>query len=59
MNSAYSKKLAMAMKCGGMADKKGYKKGGAVSGFKPCAHCKTPAKCKKAGKCLGKAVKKK
>jgi hypothetical protein len=54
MNSAYSKKLAMAMKCGGMADKKGYKKGGAVSGFKPCKGCPTPAKCKKAGKCLKK-----
>ena len=26
----------------------------AKAGFKPCAHCKTPAKCKKAGKCLAK-----
>jgi len=41
---------------GGMADKMGYKKGGAVA-FKPCASCKTPAKCKKAGKCLAKAKK--
>ena len=24
--------------------------------FKPCAHCKTPAKCKKAGKCLAKSA---
>ena len=40
---------------GGMADKKmGYKKGGTVA-FKPCASCKSPAKCKKAGKCLAKA----
>ena len=30
-----------------------YKAGGKV--FKPCAHCKTPAKCKAAGKCLKKA----
>ena len=25
--------------------------------FKPCANCPTPAKCKKAGKCLMKAKK--
>jgi hypothetical protein len=36
----------------------GYKKGGAVA-FKPCKGCPTPAKCKKAGKCLAKASKKK
>lgn len=29
-----------------------YKKGGLV--FKTCAKCPTPAKCKKAGKCLNK-----
>ena len=50
-------KAATGYNCGGEVKK--YKKGGAVSGFKTCAHCKTPAKCKKAGKCLGKAVKKK
>ena len=27
-------------------------KGGAVKGFKPCAACPSPAKCKAAGKCL-------
>jgi len=27
-----------------------YKKGGVV--FKPCSNCPSPAKCKKAGKCL-------
>jgi hypothetical protein len=41
---------------GGMVKK--YKKGGAVA-FKPCKGCPTPAKCKKAGKCLAKASKKK
>jgi hypothetical protein len=34
--------------------KKGYKEGGKVA-FKPCKGCPTPAKCKKAGKCLAKA----
>lgn len=34
-----------------------YKAGGKV--FKPCAACKSPAKCKKAGKCLAKEAKKK
>jgi len=34
-----------------------YKKGGKV--FKPCAGCPSPAKCKKAGKCLAKAAPKK
>jgi hypothetical protein len=34
-----------------------YKTGGVV--FKPCAACKTPAACKKAGKCLAKEAKKK
>jgi hypothetical protein len=29
-------------------------KGGSVKGFKPCASCPTPAKCKAAGKCLAK-----
>lgn len=29
-------------------------KGGAVKGFKPCANCPSPAKCKAAGKCLAK-----
>ena len=32
----------------------GYKKGGGVKAFKPCATCPSPAKCKKAGKCLKK-----
>jgi len=37
---------------------KKYAKGGmAAKEFKPCAVCKTPAKCKKAGKCLAKAKK--
>jgi hypothetical protein len=27
-------------------------KGGSVKGFKPCAGCPSPAKCKAAGKCL-------
>ncbi len=27
---------------------------GSVKGFKPCASCPTPAKCKAAGKCLAK-----
>jgi hypothetical protein len=31
-------------------------KGGAVKGFKPCAGCPTPAKCKAAGKCLAKKM---
>jgi hypothetical protein len=31
----------------------GYKSGGKVA-FKPCKGCPTPAKCKKAGKCLAK-----
>lgn len=35
----------------------GLKNGGKV--FKPCAGCPTPAKCKKAGKCLAKAAPKK
>jgi hypothetical protein len=26
----------------------------AKKGFKPCAGCKMPAKCAKAGKCMGK-----
>ncbi len=33
-------------------DKKKMAKGGAVKGFKPCAACPSPAKCKAAGKCL-------
>ena len=37
----------------------GFKAGGAVKGFKPCAACPSPAKCKAAGKCLAKAKKKK
>jgi len=37
---------------GGMAG--GYAKGGAVKAFKPCPGCPTPAKCKKAGKCMAK-----
>jgi len=37
---------------GGMVG--GYAKGGSVKGFKPCSGCPTPAKCKKAGKCLMK-----
>lgn len=32
-----------------------YAKGGMT--FKPCSNCPTPAKCKKAGKCLKKAGK--
>ena len=36
----------------------GFKAGGAVKGFKPCAACPSPAKCKAAGKCLAKAKKK-
>ena len=46
---AYSKKLAMAKnayKCGGMHDKRGYAKGGMVSG----AYSKKLAMAKKAGK---------
>lgn len=49
--------------CGGKVEKKmdggkvgkkpmGYAKGGKVMAFKPCAKCPSPAKCKKAGKCL-------
>ena len=35
--------------------RKKYKAGGAVKkAFKPCKGCPTPAKCKKAGKCLAK-----
>lgn len=42
------------MKKPSMARKTTYmKKGGSVS-FKPCKGCPTPAKCKKAGKCLAK-----
>lgn len=33
-------------------DKTKMAKGGAVKGFKPCAACPSPAKCKAAGKCL-------
>ena len=36
--------------------KGGAKKG---SGFKPCDHCKTKSKCRKAGKCLGQNMKEK
>lgn len=32
-------------------------KGGAVGKFKPCATCKSPAKCAKANQCLAKATK--
>ena len=32
--------------------KKKMAKGGSVKGFKPCAGCPSPAKCKAAGKCL-------
>lgn len=28
-----------------------YQKGGMVKGFKPCASCPNPAKCRAAGKC--------
>jgi hypothetical protein len=28
-----------------------YQKGGMVKGFKPCAGCPSPAKCRAAGKC--------
>lgn len=28
-----------------------YQKGGMVKGFKPCANCPSPAKCRAAGKC--------
>lgn len=31
-------------------------KGGLTKGFKPCASCPTPAKCKAAGKCLAKKM---
>lgn len=37
--------------------KMAYKTGGVV--FKPCSACKSPAKCKAAGKCLAKTMKKK
>lgn len=37
---------------GGMVG--GYAKGGSVKAFKPCSGCPTPARCKKAGKCLMK-----
>jgi len=33
-------------------------KGGSVKQFKPCATCKSPAKCAKANQCLAKAPKK-
>lgn len=33
---------------------KKFAKGGDVKGFKPCANCPSPAKCKAAGKCLAK-----
>jgi hypothetical protein len=31
-------------------------KGGLTKGFKPCANCLSPAKCKAAGKCLAKGM---
>lgn len=31
-------------------------KGGMTKGFKPCASCPSPAKCKAAGKCLAKGM---
>lgn len=34
----------------------GYKKGGMV--FKPCAACPSESKCRTAGKCMKKAMKK-
>lgn len=40
-----------------VAKKMGYNKGGAVPDFKMCADCPTPAKCKAAGKCMGKKAK--
>jgi len=43
----------MACKSKAAPKKMAYKTGGVV--FKPCAACKTPAKCKKAGKCLTKS----
>lgn len=44
----------------GSAKKKAYAKGGSVkgNGFKPCANCPSPAKCKAAGKCLSSGTKK-
>lgn len=33
------------------------KNASAKGGFKPCAKCPNPAKCKAAGKCLAKAKK--
>lgn len=35
-----------------------YQKGGMVKGFKPCANCPSPAKCRAAGKCAMAAKKK-
>jgi hypothetical protein len=35
--------------------KPGSKAPAAKKGFKPCAGCPSPAKCKAAGKCLAKA----
>jgi hypothetical protein len=35
----------------------GYKAGGKVGAFKPCAGCPNPTKCKAMGKCMKKAGK--
>lgn len=35
-----------------------YQKGGMVKGFKPCANCPSPAKCRAAGQCAMAAKKK-
>jgi hypothetical protein len=39
----------------GSVAERGYKNGGKV--MKPCSGCSSPAKCKAAGKCMGKGYK--
>lgn len=47
---------ATAMKRPTKTAPKGYKAGGKVGSFKPCAGCPSPAKCKAMGKCMGGKV---
>ena len=53
MLTNYSNKSVRGVKTGAMKKKKPMK------AFKPCASCPNPEKCKKAGKCMLKARKKK
>jgi len=55
-NPEFAKKAGIPQSVGEKFMKYGKEK--KVTGFKPCASCPTPAKCKAAGKCAAKGKRK-